>query len=61
MKDKIVFNPFTGNFDFVGKGLSKSDIIKSILVESNQSIPLPVAAILFDEDSILYNDDDEEL
>lgn len=60
---KLIFNALTGNFDFIGTGavstLTKKEVIKSILVESNQSIPLPVAAILFDEDSILYNDDEE--
>lgn len=58
----VTYNPFTGKFDFTGQSqqVSKKDIIKSILVESNQSISLPVAAILFDEDSILYNDDNED-
>jgi len=60
----VVFNPFTGTFDFTGSGgggstLTKKDVIKSILVESNQSLTLPIASILFDEDSILYNDDDQ--
>jgi len=54
------FNPFTGNFDLVGSKSSKAkDVIKKILVESNQSIDLPKAEILFDEDSILFNDDSE--
>lgn len=35
------------------------EVIKSILVESNQTLDLPVAAILFDADSILYNADEE--
>lgn len=59
----ITYNPFTGKFDFTSAGsqTSKKDVIKSILVESNQSLTLPLAAILFDDDSILYNDDDQEL
>jgi hypothetical protein len=57
----MTYNPFTGKFDFVGncQEIKKKDIIKAILVESNQSIALPVAAILFDDDSILFNDDEE--
>lgn len=60
----ITFNPFTGRLDFTGQGgasttLTKKDVIKSILVESNQALTLPIASILFDEDSILYNDDEE--
>jgi len=60
----ITFNPFTGRLDFTGQGgtgstLTKKDVIKAILVESNQTLELPVAAILFDDDSILYNDDSQ--
>jgi hypothetical protein len=60
----VVFNPFTGTFDFTGSGgggstLTKKQVIKAILVESNQNLDLPVAAILFDNDSILFNDDEE--
>lgn len=59
----LTFNPFTGKLDFLGNGSSvtKKEIIKAILVESNQSLEMPVASILFDDDSILYNDDDEEI
>lgn len=60
----VTYNPFTGKFDFVGTGgssITKKDVIKSILVESNQTLALPVASILFDDDSILYHDDDEEI
>lgn len=59
----IVFNPFTGKLDFTGTGtsstVSKKEIIKAILVESNETLTYPIAAILFDSDSILYNDDEE--
>lgn len=57
----VVFNPFTGTLDFKGSGTSitKKDVIKAILVESNMTLDLPVAAILFDADSILFNDDEE--
>lgn len=60
----ITFNPFTGTLDFTGTGgtgstITKKDVIKSILVESNQSLTLPIASILFDDDSILFNDDEE--
>jgi hypothetical protein len=57
----ITFNPFTGTLDFTGTGstITKKEVIKSILVESNQTLNLPVASILFDDDSILFNDDEE--
>ncbi len=62
----ITFNPFTGRLDFTGSGsttstLTKKEVIKAILLESNQSLDLPLASILFDEDSILFNDDDGAL
>lgn len=57
----VVFNPFTGTLDFKGSGsaVTKKEVIKAILVESNMTLDLPVAAILFDADSILFNDDEE--
>lgn len=59
----IVFNPFTGKLDFKGSGgtgtLTIKDVVKSILVESDETLDLPLAAILFDDDSILFNDDGE--
>lgn len=58
----VVFNPFTGTLDFkgsVGISITKKEVIKAILVESNMTLDLPVAAILFDADSILFNDDEE--
>lgn len=57
------FNPFTGTFDIVGSGsagLSLSDIVKAFLVEKDEA-PLPGTpqiTLLFDEDSILFNDDE---
>jgi hypothetical protein len=59
MKLKLVFNPLTGNFDFVTK-IIKKDIIAAQLVESNDN-PVagePCNALLFDEDSILIGDDE---
>jgi hypothetical protein len=56
---KYVFNPFTGNFDQVIEPLTRQEVIKSIAIEIDDSvIPLGTADILFDEDSILYQDDD---
>ncbi len=55
MKLKFVFNPFTGTFDQVAVPLTKKDIINGILLEKYDSEPIPT--ILFDEDSILYEDD----
>ena len=55
------FDPITQSLVF-GKGSSsqtKRDIVKSILLDSNQSIEFPVASILFDNDSILFQDDEE--
>jgi len=56
-----VYNPLTANVDYVQASLTIKEVLKSILVESNQALTLPVAAILFDDDSILYNDDEAEL
>jgi hypothetical protein len=58
-KQKLVFNPFTSNFDYVEESLSKAEIAKLFLLDSNQAIPYPVASFIFDEDSVLYNDDEE--
>jgi hypothetical protein len=59
MKLKLVFNPFLGSFDFVTK-IDKGEIIRSQLIEDNEN-PVagePCNALLFDEDSILYCDDE---
>lgn len=54
------FNPITGKLDLTeSSSVSKSAIIKSILVDSDETLTLPVAEILFDDDSILFNDDEE--
>ncbi len=58
---KIVFNPFTGKLDYVSKVLSKKEISQMFLIDSKQDIDFPVASLLFDDDSVLYNDDDAEL
>lgn len=58
------FNPFTGTLDYyetaTGTNLTIQSVLKSILIERSD-IPLqefPLMSILFDEDSILYNDDE---
>lgn len=52
------FNPLTGTFDIVAPAFSKSEIVKSILLSSDYTIENPVASIIFDEDSILFHDDE---
>jgi hypothetical protein len=56
------FNPFTGKLDKVSSEiqLTISSVIKSILLDKNESaLPSePYISILFDEDSILFNDDE---
>jgi len=56
---RLVFNPITGNFDYVLEPLSKQEIIGSILLFKNEDVSstYPVLGILFDETSILYSDD----
>ena len=56
---QLKLNPITGLFDLVPSPVTKSSIIKAILVESDMTLAMPVASILFDEDSILFNDDEE--
>ena len=59
------FNPFTGTLDYIGDStgggstLTISDVVKSILLDSNDTLTNPVASILFDDDSILFHDDGE--
>jgi hypothetical protein len=56
------FNPFTGKLDKVSSEiqLTISSVIKSILLDKNESaLPgEPYISIIFDEDSILFNDDE---
>lgn len=40
---------------------SKGEIIRSILIDQNFISPFTICSILFDEDSILFNDDEEDL
>lgn len=57
-KVKYVLNPFTGQFDAITP-VNISDIIHSILLDKNEqpATGRPYIEILFDEDSILFNDD----
>lgn len=64
MKKRL--NIFTGTLDYIGEnggggggGLTLQEVFDAILLDSDQSIEMPVASILFDADSILYNDDGE--
>ena len=51
------FNPLTGELDLVTVITTKADIIKAILLNSDYTIDNPIASIIFDENSILFNDD----
>lgn len=59
------FNLFTGTLDYVGdgggagSGITIKEAVHAILLDSDETATLPVASILFDNDSILYNDDGE--
>lgn len=57
------FNALTGKLDLVGESsgstITKKEVIKAILVETDYTVDFPKADIIFDEDSILYNDDEE--
>lgn len=52
------FNPLTGKLDYYETSITKKELVSTILVESNETLELPKAEILFDDDSILYNDDE---
>lgn len=59
------FNPLTGQLDYYesntgGATLTKKEIIQSILLDKDETaLPAqPLISIIFDEDSILINDDE---
>lgn len=55
------FNILTGKLDLVESsgGITIQDAVKALLIDSDQATPyLPVASLMFDEDSVLYNDDE---
>lgn len=66
---KLKFNPFTANFEYVSetisneKVLTRGEVITSILIDRTEDPSREYANldIAFDEDSILYSDDDFEL
>ena len=55
-KTRLVFNPFTGNFEHVIEPDSKGSIIGSILIHKDEVTGQ--LEIIFDENSILYVDDE---
>lgn len=62
---KLKFNPFTANFEYVAeteKVLTRGEVITSILIDRTEDPSREYANldIAFDEDSILYADDDFE-
>lgn len=60
------FNPLTGQLDYYetstggGATLTKKEVIQSILLDKDETaLPSqPLISIIFDEDSILINDDE---
>ena len=56
---KLIFNPITGNFDYVIVPHTKQEILRSILLYKDEAVSetYPQLGLLFDEDSILYSDD----
>jgi hypothetical protein len=58
------FNALTGKLDLSesssAAGLTRQQVISSILLDKDESLPptAPYLQILFDEDSILFGDDD---
>jgi hypothetical protein len=55
-KTRMIFNPFTGNFEQVIEPASTGAIIGSILVATDEITGQ--TEILLDEDSVLYVDDE---
>jgi hypothetical protein len=56
------YDPYNDNLQFVPVPEVKvKNFIKAILLDSKQDVEFPVASILFDVDSILYNDDEDKL
>lgn len=57
---KFLFNPLNSQFE-IKNSLTLKKVIKSFLLESKTDQEFSKVNILFDEDSILFNDDDENL
>lgn len=55
---KLIFNPFTGNFEYITVAPSKGELVKSLLLEKFEDGINSSLTLLFDEDSILYEDDE---
>lgn len=53
---KYIFNPFSGNFEQVIIPLTRQEVVSSILLATDPDTQQ--LDIMFDEDSILYVDDD---
>jgi hypothetical protein len=57
------FNPLTESLTFIvvqqsGNGLTKGEVVRSFLMEADDSAEFPKAQFLFDADSLLFNDDE---
>lgn len=59
MNLRYIFNPFTGNLEQVIVPLTKQEIVSSILIVKDEETG--ELDIMFDEDTILYADDDYTL
>jgi len=54
-----IFNPFNGNFEQAIKPVSTQQVLDSVLLTTDQDTG--EVGIIFDEDSILYADDEYNL
>lgn len=56
---KLVFNPITGYLEYVIVPPTKQEVIGSILLNRDESVSTtyPHMSMLFDDNSILYSDD----
>lgn len=56
---KVIFNPLTGYIEYIPIPPSKQEVIGSILLFKDEEVSetYPTMRILFDENSILYSDD----
>lgn len=56
---KLIFNPITGEFNYIVEQPTKQEIIGSILLSRNEEFSSvhPEMGLVFDENSILYSDD----
>jgi hypothetical protein len=56
---RLIFNPITGDLEYVTVSPTKQEVIGSILLNRDEvvSATYPHMSLLFDDNSILYSDD----